>query len=156
MTTEQLIAEAGIRQLHARYADAVFRKDYAAFADCFTEDAEWHVGGHTLRGRADIISFIEDRTINSHWVLMNFHTPLLEVGNGMATGRTYVTEQNIYKNAPPRCTVATYFERFVEESGTWRRVWADFQLHYMGPADFSGEFFVQPDVGAPPALPPGR
>ena len=30
---DEVRGEAGIRQLHARYADAVFRKDFAAFGD---------------------------------------------------------------------------------------------------------------------------
>jgi uncharacterized protein (TIGR02246 family) len=152
--SEYLMAEAGIRQLHARYADAVFRKDYVAFADCFTEDAEWRLGGYVLRGRDEAVAFLADRIANSHWVLMTFRTPILEIGTGTATGRTYVTEQNVYKNAPPSHTVATYFERFAEQGGVWRRSWAFFQLHYMGREDFSGTFFVQPDYGAPPAMPP--
>ena len=32
--TDFLMAEAGIRQLHSRYIDSVYRKDFAAFGDC--------------------------------------------------------------------------------------------------------------------------
>ena len=38
--TEFVIAESGIRQLHARYIDAVWRKDADAFANCFAEHGE--------------------------------------------------------------------------------------------------------------------
>jgi hypothetical protein len=151
--TDYLKTETGIRQLHARYADAVFRKDYTSFGDCFTENAEWHVGGYTLRGREDIITFLKERISQSHWVLLTFRTPLLEISDGTATGRTYVTEQNAYKNAPPTTNVATYYERFVEQDGVWRRAWAFFQLHYTGPADLTGQFFPSQDYGPPPAMP---
>lgn len=148
------LAEAGIRRLHARYADAVFRKDFCAFGDCFTVDAAWHIGGHVLRGRDEITRFLAARIADSHWVLINFGMPILEIGDGTASGRTYVTEQNAYRNAPPSYHVATYYERFVEQDGVWRRAWALFQLHYMGPADLSGKFFEQADFGPPPAMPP--
>ena len=152
--TDYLSAEAGIRRLHARYADAVFRKDFSSFADCFTEDAEWRLGPYVLRGRQEATAFLQERIANSHWVLMTFRSPILEIGQGTATGRTYVTELNAYKNAPPSHTVATYYERFAEQNGVWRRAWAFFQLHYMGKEDMSGEFFAQEDYGPPPAMPP--
>lgn len=140
-----LRAEAGIRQLHARYTDAVFRKDYGQFGDCFTEDAVWHVGGYTLRGRAEAMRFLEERICNSHWVLLTFRTPLLELGEEMVAGRTYVTEQNAFRELPASFNVATYHERFVEQDGVWRRAWADFQLYYTGPADLTGRF-LEPDL----------
>ncbi len=152
--TDYLMAEAGIRQLHARYADAVFRKDFAAFADCFTEDAEWRLGSYVLRGPREAAAFLRERIGNSHWVLMNFRSPILEIGQGVATGRTYVTELNAYKNAAPGHTIATYYERFAERNGVWRRAWAFFQLHYMGAEDLSGTFYPQVDYGPPPAMPP--
>ncbi len=43
--TDLAAADNGIRQLHARYADAVWRKDYPSFGDCFTEDCEWRIAG---------------------------------------------------------------------------------------------------------------
>jgi ketosteroid isomerase-like protein len=47
-------AEIGIPQLHARYVDAVWRRDFKAFADCFAEDAEWRIAGLILRTRKEI------------------------------------------------------------------------------------------------------
>src|SRR5688500_9786869 len=43
MNVEFLLAAEGIRQLHARYIDAVLRVDYDAFRACWTEDAEWRI-----------------------------------------------------------------------------------------------------------------
>jgi ketosteroid isomerase-like protein len=157
--SDDLIAEAGIRRLHARYADAVFRKDFTAFADCFTDDAVWLIGGLSLRGPSECAAFLQDRLSDSHWVLLTFRPALLDIGTGTcmgtAAGRTYVTEINARKTAPPLHNVATYFERFTEQRGVWRRSWAYFQLHYMGPEDLSGHFISQPDFGPPPAMPPG-
>lgn len=153
--TDYLTAESGVRRLHARYADAVFRKDYESFADCFAEDAEWHVGGSSMRGRAEAVAFLKSKMELFHWVIMTFRTPILEVGDGVASGRTYVTENNAFKDGRPGNSVATYYERFVlQEHGIWRRRYAFFQLHFMGSADAVGTFFEQPNFGPPPAMPP--
>ncbi|MBW8785616.1 MAG: hydroxyacylglutathione hydrolase [Novosphingobium sp.] len=149
-------AEAGIRQLHARYVDAVFRKDFAAFGDCFTDDAEWRIAGQILRGRPRIVGFLERVMDNFHRVIMTFRTPILNLEGRTALARTYVTENNGFKSGRPGFNIGTYYERLVaDESGVWRRSWALYQLHYMGPSDLTGSFFEQPDYGAPPAFPPG-
>jgi ketosteroid isomerase-like protein len=152
--TDLATAEAAIRQLHARYVDAVWRKDYPAFADCFTADAEWRIAGMVLRGRAEIAATLERLMENFTRVLMTFRTPVLEVGQGVATGRTYVTEQNAFRNGRAGNSIGLYYERFVDEGDRWRFSWRLFQLHYLGPADLSGDFFEQPDYGPPPAMPP--
>lgn len=146
--------ETGIRALHARYVDAVWRKDYAAFGDCFTGDAEWRIAGMVLRGRPEIERTLKRLMGNFQRILMTFRTPLLEVGDGVASGRTYVTEQSAFKSGRPGTTIGIYYERFVEQGDRWRFTWRLFQLHYMGPADLTGSFFEQADYGPPPAMPP--
>ena len=151
--TDYVAAESAIRLLHARYVDAVWRKDFAAFGDCFTEDAEWRIAGMVLRGRAQIVAALERLMPNFRRILMTFRTPILEVGQGTASGRTYVTEQSAFKDGRPGSTIGIYYERFVEQGDRWRFHWRLFQLHYMGPADLSGAFFEQADYGPPPAMP---
>ncbi len=151
--TDDLAAEAGIRQLHARYADAVFRKDFVSFGDCFTPDAVWRLGPHVLRGRAEAVAFLIEKTANSRFVLMNFGTPILSIGDGTATGRTPVVEKNVFHDAPPSHRVATYYEHFIAQEGVWRRAYALFALHYMGPDDYSGDFYPIADYGPPPSMP---
>jgi hypothetical protein len=148
-------AEDGIRRFHARYADAVFRRDYDTFADCFTTPTDWRVGGSILRTPSEAVEFLKDKMDLFHWVMMTFRTPIVEVtGTGTASSRTYVTEQNAFKDGRPGNSVATYYERFVLANGIWRRAYAFFQLHYMGSADGAGMHFQQPSYGPPPAMPP--
>jgi len=152
--TEPIVAEYAVRQLHARYIDAVWRKDYAAFGDCFAEEAEWRIAGMVLRGRPQIVAALERLMPNFHRILMTFRTPILEVGEGTASGRTYVTEQSAFRNGRPGQTIGIYYERFVEQGDRWRFSWRLFQLQYMGPADLTGPFLEQADYGPPPAMPP--
>jgi uncharacterized protein (TIGR02246 family) len=151
--TDFVTAEAGIRQLHARCADAVWRKDYEGFGDCFTEDAEWRISGMVLRGRDEIVGNLKRLLPKFHRVLMTFRTPIIEVGEGTASGRTYTTEQSTFSDGRPATTIGIYYERFVNQGGQWRFSWRLFQLHYMGPADLSGPFFDNPDFGPPPSMP---
>jgi ketosteroid isomerase-like protein len=152
--TDLVAAEAGVRQLHARYADAVWRKDYASFADCFCEDAEWRIAGTVLRGRAPIAAALEQMMGAFERVLLRFGTPVLDLADGAVAARTWVTEARAFKAAPPSYTVGLYYERIRFDGGAWRFGWRLFQLHYVGPPDLSGPVFDQPDYGAAPAMPP--
>lgn len=147
-------AEAAIRQLHGRYVDAVFRKDVEAFGDCFAEDAEWRVGGRIMRGRGEVMAFMRGVFPQFNRLLMTFRTPILQLGDGVATGRTYVSENSQFADGRPYAPIGIYFERFFDEGDKWRFKWRLFQTNYSGPPDFSGEFYDVPDYGRPPAMPP--
>lgn len=152
--TDFVKAEAGIRQLHARCADAVWRKDAAAFGACFTKDGEWRIAGMVMKGSDTIAGSFGQIMTGFNRVLMTFRTPILEVGSGIASGRTYVTEQSAFADGKRTLAISTYYERFVEEGDRWLFAWRLFQLHYLGPADLSGSYFENKDYGPPPAMPP--
>ena len=148
-------AEAGIRQLHSHYIDAVWRKDPVAFGQCFTEDGEWRISGMILKGRPQITETIEKILSGAHRILMTFRTPLIELGpDGTATGRTYVTEQCTWKERAANISIGRYYEHFVDEGDRWRFKWRMFQLHYSGPDDFTGTWHEHDDFGPPPGMPP--
>lgn len=151
--TDFLIAEAGIRQLHTRCVDAVWRKDAAAFGDCFTEQGEWRISGMILKGRDHIAQTFGAIMGSFEAVLMNFQPPALEVGDGVASGRTYVTELSAFANGERTLAISNYYERYVFEQTRWRFSWRLFHLHYLGPPDLSGSFFRNTDYGPPPAMP---
>jgi hypothetical protein len=146
-------AECAIRQLQARYTDAVWRKDYDAFGDCLTVDCEWRIGGVIMRGRAEIVEHIRLVLPQFRRMLMSFSAPILEVGQGMATGRTYVTEQSAFVDGRAFAAIGIYYERFVDEGDRWRYAWRLFQTKYAGPPDLSGEFYDNSNFGAPPQMP---
>ncbi len=151
--TEFHIAAAAIHQLHSRYVDAVWRKDIAAFADCFTEDAEWRLTGLVLQGRDNIAAFMQGVFPKYRFILMTFRTPTLEIGDGVASGRSHVSEQSVLANGSPFGPIGTYYERFVQQADRWRFSWRLFHTSYVGPPDLTGTFFDNPDYGPPPAMP---
>src|SRR3954471_23056585 len=108
--TDFTVAEAQIRQLHARYADAVFRKDYDSFADCFTEDCEWRISGLILKGRKEIRTTFENLMGKFRLVLITIRTPIVEVtGEGAACGRSYFTEQSMFMDGKALAAIGTYY-----------------------------------------------
>ena len=149
---EFVVAEAGVRQLYARYTDAVWRKDADSFGDCFTENAEWRIAGQILRGRPEIVTMIKRVFPRYERILLNFRTPILDLADGTANARTLVSEQSLLQGRPFG-PIGTYFDRCVDEGGRWRFAWRLFQTHYSGPPDLTGEFFENPDFGPPPAMP---
>lgn len=151
--TDFAVAEAKIRQLYARYTDAVWRKDAEAFGDCFTGDAEWRIAGNVLRGRADIVEMIRQVFPRYERILLCFRDPVLEVGNATANARTLVSEQSV-RDGKAFAPIGMYFDRCVEQGDRWRFSWRLFQTCYAGPPDLSGQFLDNPDFGPPPAMPP--
>jgi SnoaL-like domain len=147
-------AQAGIRDLHARYTDATFRKDYDAFARCFTADGEWRISGRLFKGPVEIRDGIAAILDNFVRVLITFRTPILSVGQGVASGRTYVDERCAWANGNTNIAIGIYYEHFAEVDGVWLFSWRLFQRHYTGPPDMTGTFDEQPDYGPPPAMPP--
>jgi len=151
--TDFLVADGAIRQLHARYVDAVWRKDSAAFADCFTEDAEWKIAGMHIRGRVQIGSQFEKFIAPSERVLMFLGMPILEVGKGTAIGRIHVTEYVKRTEGRAARTIGVYYDRYVDEGDRWRFRSRHWNLYYRGPPDLSAPFYECEEYGPPPGMP---
>jgi uncharacterized protein (TIGR02246 family) len=151
--TDFLVAESGIRQLHARFVDAVWRKDAEAFGECFALGGEWKIAGMHMRGRAEIASQFANLLSVCDRVLIILGLPVLEVGDGVATGRLHATEYAKLGDGSSAMTIGVYYDRYVEEGGRWRFQWRHWGLHYRGPTDFSAPLVECPDYGPPPGMP---
>jgi ketosteroid isomerase-like protein len=144
-----LTAECGIRQLQSRCSDAVWRKDFEAFGDCFTEDCEWHIAGRLLQGREACMAFLKDVMPHIRRVLIRMETPILKVAGNSAIGRTYLTEMNARDGQPAVFPIGVYYDRFVLQNDRWLFAWHHYQSIYFGPIDLSGPFAKRADYGRP-------
>jgi SnoaL-like domain len=150
-----LRADAGIRQLHARFTDAVWRQDAAAFGQCFARDGEWKIAAMHFRGRAEIEGKVGAMLGYCERITLITGQPLLELtGEGAATARVPMTELAKMKDGSSALTLGIYYDRYVDEDGAWRFAWRHWGLHYRGPIDLSADYVPCPDYGAPPGLPP--
>ena len=148
-----MTAEFAVRQLQARYADALWRKDSQSFADLFAEDAEWKIAGMHLRGRLEIKRIFEQFMVHVERTLMTFRTPMVDIVDGIVTSRTYVTESNKFSDGRTAETIGIYYERFVAQNGRFRFQWRHWNLYYIGPPDFSARLYDCREYGPPPGMP---
>ena len=151
--TDFLVVESGVRQLQARYIDSVWRKDFDAFGDCFTDDAEWRIAAQVLRGRAECVGLLQKVMPSIDRVFMMMGTPLLELKEGSAIARTYVTEINISKGVAPTFAIGIYYDRCVQQGDRWRFAWHHYQSYYHGPVDLTAPLRHIIDYGAPFGMP---
>lgn len=151
--TDFVVADCGIRQLHARYVDAVWRKDADAFAACFAEDGEWKIANMHMRGREEIGSTFAKLLGACERVQLIVGTPVLEVGQGTASGRVHCTELAKMGDGSSALTIGIYFDRYVDGGDRWLYQWRHWALHYRGPTDLSATFVDCPDYGSPPGMP---
>jgi uncharacterized protein (TIGR02246 family) len=155
-TNDFAIAECAVRQLHARYIDAIWRKDFESFGDCFTTDCEWLLSsGAVLRGRDATVAGIKANLARFKGMLVTLRTPMVAIEkDGSLSSRVYLTEQAAFLDGKAYGAIGTYYERIVNQGGHWRVKWRLSQAHYNGPLDLSGPFVDNADWGAPPAMPP--
>lgn len=145
---------AGVRQLYARYTDAVWRGDAESFAACFAADGEWRISGLTMTGREEIAATIGRIFDRMHRVLFTYGDPVLSLVDGEWCARVMVNERVAWADGRTNISIGRYYERLVEDEGEWRFGWRLFELHYRGAPDLTGEWFDHPDPGPPPAMPP--
>lgn len=155
MTPEFIAAECGIRQLHARFVDAVWRKDDADFADLWAEDGEWKIATLHFRGREEIRAAFAKLLGACHRVQFLPGPVLLDVGaDGTATGRVNCTELAKFAAGGQGMNIGVYHDRYVQEDGAWRFRLRHFSLHYSGPVDLTAELVTEsPDFGSFPNFP---
>ncbi|HEY8386341.1 MAG TPA: SgcJ/EcaC family oxidoreductase [Porticoccaceae bacterium] len=151
--TDFLQVESGIRQLHARFIDAVWRKDADAFASCFAADGEWKIAGMHMRSREEIGNTFAMLLGVCARVVILPGIPLLNVTEDEVSARVTVTELAKMVDGTSAMTVGVYYDRYVQEQGEWRFQWRHFGLHYRGPIDMSAELVECPDYGPPPGMP---
>lgn len=140
--SDLLNAEYGIRQLHARYIDALWRKDAAALAKCYDEEGEWNIAGLHMRGRDEIAAAFEKLIAPQHRVLMRIGVPLLDIGVGVATGRLYATEDVKRNDGTAARNIGIYEDRYAGEGPLWRFLSRSWTLVYKGAPDLSDPFLV--------------
>jgi hypothetical protein len=148
-----LRADAGIRQLHARFVDAVWRQDAVAFGQCFARAGEWKIATLHFKGRDVIEGKVLQLLGVCERIALIPGQPLLELTAAGASGRVPMTELAKMKDGSSAMTLGIYYDRYVEEEGRWRFAWRHWGLHYRGPVDLSAEFVHCPDYGPPPGLP---
>ncbi len=114
--------QLALRQLVDRYCDAVIRRDAAAWAALWTEDATWDLGGGAVEGRDAIVATWERAMGGFDWVVQTAPTLVVDVDEAAGTGTGRVTVEERYQRADGQrgTLLGVYHDRYRRTGGTWR------------------------------------
>ena len=151
--TDFVSADCGIRQLHGRFMDAVWRQDAACFSGCFATDGVWKIAGKKMQGRDEIAQACVSMLGRCERIQLITLPAMFELTEGGANGRLHMIEFAKMNDGSSAMTIGIYHDRYVEEGGLWRYAWRHWSMQYRGPADLSAAFVDSPDYGAFPGAP---
>jgi uncharacterized protein (TIGR02246 family) len=148
--TELHIADAEIRQLHARFIDAVWRQDDAEFSACFAEDGLWKIAGMEIRGRAAIAGACRTMLGRCSHIHIIPGLPILEVSGNTAKSRMHLTEFARMQDGATAMTIGWYHDDYLVEDGRWRFAKRHWSMKYRGAPDLTGLYADTANYGAFP------
>lgn len=126
--------EMEIRDLVARFADAVNRKATGEMAALFTADAVLEVPGYgSPTGPAAIVAFLEGLLVLWTGIVQAVHSGLVTVHDGphpTAEGRWYLSEFGVREGIDTYVGGA-YTDRYVQSGGKFRFARRRFDLLYL-------------------------
>ena len=140
MGESKLAAELAIRSLVARYCDGVARRDSDLWGATWAADGEWSLLGSRARGRAEVVALFRKLLEQLPSVIQFPGAGTVEVGDGAATGRHYVSELGKTSGGGALFTLGVYDDEYTRASGEWLFARRSFTRIYMGPPDLSAPF----------------
>ena len=151
-TIERLVIDADIRDLAARFSDAVNRRDFGAFGDLFAEDGIWEIGEpfpSRAAGRQNVVTMLRNLWAPWDFFFQMTHTGVIDVAPDRQTATARWEIQEIARTpdgSQSYDNVAMYYDRLVRTpDGSWR--FAERRYHYiwLSSADLVGRSIPRPD-----------
>jgi ketosteroid isomerase-like protein len=128
--------ELAIRNLLARYGDAVCRRDTDAWISTWAEDCTWDLGGgRVTHGHDETLALLKTSFTKYAWVAQLPASGQLESVDGEVRGTWYVLELNHLTDGTGRLHLGHYRDTYVHTAGGWRFATRRFQMIYRGPLD---------------------
>ncbi|MFN4136595.1 MAG: nuclear transport factor 2 family protein [Novosphingobium meiothermophilum] len=150
---DMIAADFGIRQLHARFVDAVWRQDADSFAACWTRDGRWKIAGMEVQGRDALVEACGRLLGRCRRIHLLCGPALLAAEGPDVTGRLNITEFAVMNDGSTAMTIGWYHDRYALEDGQWRFALRHWSFKYRGPPDLTGAWADTPDYGAFPGFP---
>ena len=151
-TIERLAIDAEIRDLAARFSDAVNRRDPDAFGDLFADDGVWEIGEpfpRRVAGRQNVITMFKNLRAPWDFFFQMTHSGVIDVAadRQTATARWEIQEMaRTPDGSQSYNNVAMYYDRLVRTAdSSWR--FAERRYHYVwvSSADLGGRSIPRPD-----------
>ncbi|MEM0954919.1 MAG: nuclear transport factor 2 family protein [Pseudomonadota bacterium] len=130
--------ELAIRDLVARYIDAVNRYNAEDWAATWHRDARWDLMGTIVEGSEAILGLWKGAMGSFDAALMMLNSGTVAVDGESARGRWYVTEHLKPAEGDPNMTLGVYDDEYVLEDGQWLFSSRRYHVMYQGAPDMSG------------------
>jgi len=140
----RLVDELAIRDLAARYIDAVYRRDPEAWSATWAEESSWSVLGTEVQGRTQIVAFWRQAMDGFPFVAMQMHSGTLTLRGEEADGRWYLSEHLIDRQGEKQLIHGIYNDRYVKKAGCWLFRSRRYDIIYQGAPDLSGTTWPVP------------
>lgn len=114
--------DAALRQLVARQADAVVRRDDDAWLGCWAEGAVWTTrAGHTATGHADLAAALRSIRKGTAWVVESPAVCVFEVDEtaGLGHGRLTVERRARRTGGKQLASLLLHDDRYERHAGRW-------------------------------------
>ncbi|MCG8591309.1 MAG: nuclear transport factor 2 family protein [Proteobacteria bacterium] len=131
--------ELQIRNLVARYSDAVNRRDADAWGDTWAQDGTWRILGQAPQGRETIVKLWEQLMSGFPFVVQLPSEGVVEISGSEASGRFPLSEFGRGPDGRGVFTLGIYHDRLRRDDDGWRFSERRFQVLYSGPPDLSAE-----------------
>jgi ketosteroid isomerase-like protein len=130
--------DLALRDLMARYIDAVNRRDGDAWIATWAQDATWTMLGQPISGRDTIFATWQQMMSSFEFALMLPSSSLFAVDGDTATGHWYLNEYLRDQQGTGMTIIGRYLDTCIKRDGQWLYQSRQYDLMYNGPADLSG------------------
>lgn len=141
--------DLAIRDLVARYADAVCRRDAEAWLATWAPECSWDLGGgRVAHGPHETLALWQSSIAKYPWVAQLPTSGRLESVDGQACGQWYLLELNHRADATAVMHLGHYADTYIRVAGGWRFRTRQFHLIYRGAMD-PGQVWPLPPSARP-------
>ncbi len=145
MSIARAADEIAIHGLVARYADAVTRRDEAAWRATWAEDGEWRIMGSPTKGRDAVVALWRTLMGSLPFVMQIANGGIVETDGDRGLGRWYITEHQRSADGTGSLILGVYHDEYRRLGGEWRFARRHFDILYAGPPDLSGQLMPFPE-----------
>lgn len=136
--------DLALRNLMARYIDAVNRDDPDAWIATWAEDAVWNLMGEPVSGRDGILGLWQQMMANFEFAVMLPSSCLFEIDGASASGHWYLHEYLRDQQGAGVTVLSRYQDTYTRRDGQWLYQSRQYNILYNGPGDLSGTYTPLP------------